>query len=136
MAALVLDCSVAVSWLMPDEDAHTKVLERIAEQGAVVPGLWFLEIGNVLLMAERRNRITSYQRLEALSLLQQLPITVDNLSLQHVWHETMNLALQYQLTLYDACYLELAQRLMLPLATYDKSLIKAADGIGIKIVTA
>lgn len=136
MAAFVLDCSVAVSWFMPDEAAHTKLLDRIAEQGVIVPALWYLEIGNVLLMAERRQRITAYQRQEALSLLKQLPISVDKLLPQQAWHETMNLACQHQLTLYDACYLELAQRLILPLATYDKNLIKAANNVSVTIVPA
>ena len=79
MSAFVLDCWVAVSWLFEGEATpHTEaLLDRLKEDGAHVPGLWRLEIGNVLASAERRNRITTAQVSACLGLLERLPIVTD-----------------------------------------------------------
>ncbi len=121
----VLDCSVAVSWLMPDESSNPFFLNLVAQKGAVVPSLWSLEVGNVLLVAARKKRITQAQRQKAIHILEELPIQVDLLTSDHAWEETMDLAERHHLTLYDASYLELALRRSLPLATFDTALRQA-----------
>ena len=85
MAAFVLDCSVTVSWLMPAESPNLNILDQVVEKGAIVPSLWSLEIGNVLLMAERKKRITLEQRQKAIHTLAELPIVVDTLTSDHAW---------------------------------------------------
>jgi len=119
---------------MPDEHADPSLLDLVAEKGAVVPSLWPLEIGNVLLIAERKKRITLEQRKKAIHTLAELPISVDMMTSDHAWLETMELAERYSLTLYDASYLELALRRSLTLATLDSSLNQAAQlaGVGFK----
>ena len=119
---------------MPDEHYDPSLLDLVAEKGAVVPSLWSLEIGNVLLIAERKKRITLEQRKKAIHTLSELPISVDMMTSDHAWLETMELAERYSLTLYDASYLELALRRSLPLATLDSSLKNAAQlaGVGFK----
>lgn len=131
--AFVVDCSVTISWLMPDESFDAHSLNQVIEKGAIVPSLWSLEVGNVLLMAERHKRISLQQRHKALYTLIELPIIVDSMTSHHAWLETMELAERYGLTLYDASYLELALRRSLPLATLDKSLKKAAQSAGITV---
>jgi predicted nucleic acid-binding protein len=131
LSAFVLDCSVTISWFMPDESSDLDFLNQVAEKGAIVPSLWSLEIGNVLLIAERKKRITLEQRQKALHILTELPIIVDTMTANHAWLETIELAERYDLTLYDASYLELSLRRSLPLATFDKSLKKAADLSGV-----
>lgn len=131
LSAFVLDCSVTISWFMPDESFDIDFLNQVAEKGAIVPSLWSLEIGNVLLIAERKQRITLEQRQKALHILTELPITVDTMTANHAWLETIELAERHELTLYDASYLELALRRSLPLATFDKSLKKAAELSGV-----
>lgn len=116
---------------MPDESVGFNFLDQVAEKGAIVPSLWSLEIGNVLLMAERKTRITLEQRQKALHILTELPIVVDTMTANHAWLETMELAERYNLTLYDASYLELSLRRSLPLVTFDKSLKKAAELSGV-----
>ena len=118
---------------MPDESFDASSLNHVAEKGAIVPSLWSLEIGNVLLIAERNKRISSEQRHKALYVLAELPIVVDTMTSQHAWLETMELAERYGLTLYDASYLELALRRSLPLATFDKALKRAAELAGITV---
>lgn len=121
---------------MPDESSDFFLLDLVATKGAVVPSLWSLEIGNVLLIAERRKRITLEQRQKALHILSELPIAIDVLTPDYAWLETMELAEQYNLSLYDASYLELSLRRSLPLATFDNSLKQAAQAAGVMIEKA
>jgi len=128
MSDFVLDCSVAISWLMPDEDSSfsNQTLNLLTSQQAFVPSIWPLEVGNVLLGAERNKRITIKQRCSAISIINELPITIDPHTSKYVFLETMVLAERYKLTLYDASYLELAMRMNIPIATFDKQLKQAA----------
>ena len=134
LSAFVLDCSVTISWFMPDESSDLNFLERVAKEGAIVTSLWPLEIGNVLLLSERKSRITVEQRQKALHVLTRLPIVVDTMTSNNAWLETMELAERYELTLYDASYLELSLRRSLPLATFDKQLKKAAELSGVNVL--
>jgi predicted nucleic acid-binding protein len=87
-----------------------------------VPALWRLEVANILEMGARRGRTDSAFRDLTLSDLALLPITVDPETDRHAWGATARLAARHQLTLYDAAYLELAQRRRLPLATSGREL--------------
>ncbi len=132
----VLDSSVALTWCFEDERtaATTAVLDRVTDSGAIAPSLWPLEVLNALLVAERRNRVDGPRRHELISVLQQLPITIDQETVSQVWVTTHRLAERYRLTVYDAVYLELAQRLSLPLATLDKELRAAANALGLPLL--
>jgi predicted nucleic acid-binding protein len=132
----VLDCSVALAWFLPGEATpHTEaLLDRVAEAGAAVPALWPLEVANVLLMAERRGRITRAHRVTALTSLRRLPIRIDPETADHAWTATSDLAAAQGLTLYDATYLELCLRADLPLATLDQPLSKAARALGVEVL--
>ncbi len=134
MSKVVLDCSVAVSWCFKDEASEEtdNLLLLIQKEGAVVPSLWHLEFGNVLLQAEKKNRISKAQIISSLELIRQLPITTDSYPLDKLLDKVILIALNNNLTTYDANYLELAMRLGLPLVTKDKELFKAANKLGIK----
>jgi len=136
LAALVLDCSVTLSWFMPDESgpAASELRARVTDEGAVVPVLWPIELGNAFLFAVRGRRVSANQRSAALEALGQLPIEIDADTLAKVWTDTLSLADQLRLTLYDACYLELAQRRALPLATLDKELRSAGRKLGVPLL--
>lgn len=131
--SVVIDSSVALNWVMPDEDrTHTEALmDSIASTGAVVPPLFKIEVGNSLLIAVRRQRIAAGYISDALDLLGRLPLRADVTSVEHVWSSTIEIAAAYGLTLYDATYLESAIRLELPLATLDKKLSHAAEIAGV-----
>ncbi len=135
--SLVIDSSVALAWCFEDErtPAMTKVLSDVAESGAVAPALWVLEVLNGLLMAERRKRLKAAQRHRLEGFLRELPIKIDVESAAQAWGVTSRLAEHHRLTLYDATYLELAQRLRLPLATLDQELRAAAIAVGVALVT-
>lgn len=136
--SFVLDSSLTIAWFVPDErSTPTQILlERAGEEGALVPDFWRLEIGNALLLATRRKRLTIPQRAEALRNLASLPIEVDSETSLYAWHATLELADRFRLTLYDACYLELAQRRALPLATLDRDLRAAGKALGIEVLGA
>ena len=131
--SLVLDSSVTLAWIYDDEttEAIRQVFVTVAEKGAFVPALWRLEVGNSLTMAVRRNRIDSEFRRAALADMALLDITTDPHTEGHAWSATLALADRFRLTLYDAAYLELAQRRALPLATLDVDLRKAAQALEI-----
>ena len=127
--AWVIDPSVALAWLLPDEtNARAEAVRIAVENGddAWIPTHWWLEIGNGLLMAERRGRITAEQVAQALSLVNALPLEEDEETAEQIAVRTLTLARKHGLTVYDAAYLELAQRRGATLATFDGQLLKAA----------
>jgi predicted nucleic acid-binding protein len=136
MAAFVLDSSVALAWFMPGEQTPgtETLLDRATEEGAVTSGLWPLEVANIVLIAERKRRITQAQRVRALTALAKLPIEIDTDTAGRAWNSTFDLALAHGLTLYDAGYLDLSLRSGLPLATLDQALGRAACACGVPIL--
>lgn len=133
--SLVLDSSATLAWIFGDEttEAIRELFDQVAESGAVVPALWRLEVANSLTVAVRRGRIDASFRRAALADLALLDITADKSTDDHAWTETLELADRFRLSLYDAAYLELAQRRALPLATLDDDLRAAARVLGMRL---
>ncbi|MCE5271257.1 type II toxin-antitoxin system VapC family toxin [bacterium] len=124
----VVDNSVVMSWCFEDEgnEYAEAVLESLESGEAFVPAIWPLEVGNVLLVAERKGRLSRASVVRFLSLLSGLPITVEQETPERMLNEIVSLAREHGLSTYDASYLDLTMRLDLPLATQDASLTKAA----------
>ena len=136
MSDLVLDASLALQWFLEDETGRQyglSVLATLSSKRAAVPVLWFYEVGNGLLMAHRRKRITLDQIDGFLTRLKALPIDAAQLVPGQIL-ELPALAQKHSLTNYDAAYLALAMRLDLPLATTDADLRKAATAAGVAMV--
>jgi predicted nucleic acid-binding protein len=131
----VLDCTVTMAWFFEDETVSyaDRVRRALAHTEAVVPNIWPLEVANTLLMGERRKRSNAYDATKWLTYLRLLPIRSDPETASHAWEETLDLARSRDLTIYDACYLELALRLALPLASLDESLNAAAEASGVDL---
>ena len=134
--SFVLDCSVTMAWCFEDERtaATDALLARVVDAGAIAPFLWPLEVTNVLLNAARRRRIPSDGVNQVAQRIAALPVAIDTDGAALVWGNTLQLAERYTLTSYDACYLELAQRKALPLATLDAALRKAATAAGVTLL--
>ena len=133
-AAFVVDASMAFAWVLPNQaSAEAEALLERIETGveAVVPPLWFLEVANGLLVAQRRKRVTAPERMLALVRLSALSLTVDEDAARNVFGRTSMLAEQFGLSVYDAAYLEVALRRNLPLGTRDHALRSAAERSGI-----
>ena len=126
--SLVLDSSVALAWTYAEEttSAIRSVFDRVAESGAWVPGIWCLEVANILEIGVRRRRNDAAFRDATLADLALLPIALDTDTDQQAWGPTLRLAKRHRLTMYDAAYLELALRRGLPLASLDTDLRAAA----------
>jgi predicted nucleic acid-binding protein len=125
---LVVDGSVTLAWYFKDAQTALSraVLDRVVDEGAIVPSLWRFEVGNALQMARRRRRIDAAFRDRALEHLATLKVVTDSESDSYAWSATIQLADRHALTVYDASYLELAQRHRLPVATLDAELARAA----------
>jgi len=135
MAVLVLDASVVLAVALQETNRHhaASLLGRVAGDGAIVPNIWHVEVGNALLTAERRLTISAEERDEAIQNLSDPPITVDP-EAARVWRDALSLAQRHRLTLYDATYLELGLRHGLPLATFDSAPRRAANAANVPLL--
>ena len=133
----VLDCSLALAWALPDEtsDRAERLLAQLSPESTLwVPALWWYELANALLTAQRRKRLAEADRLRAMQLYGALPIQTDTLLNPHTVGRLHALGKEYGLSAYDASYLDVAQRRDLELATLDHPLMTAARRAGIRLV--
>ena len=135
-ASFVLDCSIAMAWLFHDEATPktSALLNRLASEAALVPAWWFIEVTNVLAMAERRGRITPAQSDAFIADLGKLAFERDDEAPGRAFTHLLPLCRTHRLTSYDAAYVDLAIRRRLPLATLDDDLRKTARKLGIGLL--
>ncbi len=138
MSSFVLDASVALRWFLdnPLPPYAKRVMQLVIKgQRAIVPALWHLEMSNGLAVAERRSILTSADVEHALLHLEQLlahAIETDNALISI--RQCLSTARAFQLSAYDAVYLDLARREQLPLASLDERLRSAAKPAGVSLV--
>ena len=132
--AFVLDTSVTMAWCFEDEvTPYTEaVLDRLETTTALVPPVWQLEVANVLLVGERRKRLTQAQTARFTQLLRALPIVSEG---REGLAALLAVGREHNLSAYDASYLALALASGLPLATSDAKLRAAAERAGVPLVT-
>jgi predicted nucleic acid-binding protein len=132
----VIDASSVLAWCFEDEGgaAADALIDKVAAEGAAVPGMWSLEVANGLVAGERRGRIRPAESAAFVAMIEELPIVADQATGSRALHETMSLAREHRLTAYDAAYLELAMRLGAPLATGDRALAAAAAQAGVVLL--
>jgi predicted nucleic acid-binding protein len=136
VSTFVLDASVSLAWFVdhPVPLYAMQVRDAIVSgKRALVPSLWALEMANGLLMAERRGKLTAAEvdhGLRQLEIVLVAGIEIDTVAVPTI-REAFTNARSFQLTAYDAVYLDLARRQRLPLATLDKSLRAAAARAGV-----
>lgn len=130
----VVDTSVTMAWCFEDEATSStdELLDRLRDEEAHVPEVWRLEVTNVLLVAERRGRISEGQSRRFITLLERLPIRVTPSAGSLT--EALDVGRRHQLSAYDASYLELAERLGSPLATLDRRLTDACHAAGVPLL--
>lgn len=132
---MVLDCSTAIAWALDEDDGERAagVIDRLEDGAAIVPAIWPAEVANALIRAERKGRLVAELTGDAVAMIEELPVTVDD-EVAVVLREVLDLARSTGLTAYDASYLELAGRLGLPLATLDRRLAAAAEACGVAVL--
>ena len=106
-------------------------MRRVSKFGAIVPGIWWYELRNALVMNERRGRLSSSDTAATLADLRQLRILIDQVHDEDV---VVALAREHHLSVYDAAYIEVALRQTLPIASLDKRLRQAAGSVGVTIL--
>ena len=132
--AFVLDASITACWAFEDEDHPDAGLafDQMRAEEAVVPCLWWFEVRNILVVNERRGRISESETAAFLLNLSRLRVRLDRLPEADA---VLQLARTHRLSVYDAAYLELAQREGLPLATLDTDLRRAAAEAGVAVLS-
>lgn len=127
----VVDASVTLAWCFEDEATPQTeaILDLLSD---IVPSLWELEVSNVLLLGERRRRLTESQTARFIALLGQLPILVDSANVDMA--TVIAVGFHHALTAYDAAYLVLAEREGVPLATLDSKLRHASQAVGVRLI--
>ena len=133
----IVDASVGFAWVYPTQaSGETDKLLESVESGAsiVVPTLWFVEVANGLLAAQRRKLLTAAERKTALARLSALTFSVDEETGRAAFQKTSDLAEKHGLSVYDAAYLEIALRRKLPLGSRDEPLRKAAKRSGVTVL--
>jgi len=136
MAGFILDASVALAWVFPEaeSEACAPLYARACMEGVAAPVLWPIEVGNVLLIAERRGRLTPEEHKRALHRLAGPQAELDDAMVRESATSARQLAQKHRLTLYDSLYLELALRRRLPLASLDRELRAAAKAEGVPLL--
>lgn len=129
---LVVDVSVMMAWHFEDErsPAGDAVRARLRDDEALVPAHWWFELRNALLVGERRGRSQPELTARFLDSLRDISISIGLLPDEDA---VMALARRHRLSFYDAAYLELAKREDVPLATFDRALIAAAEAESVPI---
>lgn len=132
--AFVVDASVALSWCVPAQgsDATDRLLDDVLSGCAItVPPLWGYETANALLILRRRKKLIADEYSQARALLNRLRLSVDGEATALATTRVADLAIEQELTVYDAAYLELALRKHIPLASRDQRLNRAAVRLGL-----
>jgi len=132
--AFVLDASISAVWALGDESAPLAEIaaDRLKDEIALVPSLWWYEVRNLLVINERRQRMTVEDTAHYLELLSSFPIQIDPIEDEQ---SVFQCARHFRLTFYDAAYLSVAQRNRIPLATLDKDLQEAAQASGVPLLS-
>jgi predicted nucleic acid-binding protein len=135
---IVLDASMALAWLIVRADpAEAALADRafgeVNAHGAHVPGLWYAEVANTLLVFERAKRLTVQASVSYLADIALLAINEDDFACAPMQGRVLDLGRMYNLTAYDATYLELAMRRAGVLATFDRKLAEAARAAGVRV---
>lgn len=134
--SIVADASVALAWFFEEEQTAQAlgILDKIEKEGLLVPSLWWSEIENGILMGERRGRKELAQSEAFLKLIQALPIEADETPRYRLSQDILRIGRQFQLTSYDAAYVELASRESAVLATFDESIRRTAQKLKIQVL--
>jgi predicted nucleic acid-binding protein len=135
LKGIVIDASVALAWCFPDEASEyaESVLFAVENQTVIVPAIWAVEITNALLVGERRKRIRQPEIRRFVDLVKDLNVVEERQAFTDTVGKVLPLGREYDLSAYDAAYLDVAVRHEIPLATLDGPLQKACIAAGINV---
>ena len=128
---IVVDASLAAAWCLREPEGIAiadRMIERMRTETAVVPGIFWHEMRNVLVIAERRKRIEAEAAEVHLGRLRNLRFVTDD---HQDDREILVLARRHGLTAYDAAYVETAKRRRARFVGLDRKLASAASREGV-----
>ncbi len=133
---LVIDASAFIALMLGEgEEGFRQVLHQmLRHHGAYAPGLWWYEVANTLMVGVRRGRHDADFAKFVLQRADEYLITSDKRNVSFFWTEIFDLAMQHELTVYNASYLHLAIERRAILATLDQALAKAARQSGVELL--
>ena len=134
MIRFILDASITLGWIADDPPSSpaTHVMQRLLDgDRAVVPALWHLELANWFAVAQRRQILTEETADRCIEVLEEIVTRAVDTETEFSIRKTRDLATAFQLSAYDAVYLDLALREGLPLATLDRPLRAVATKAGV-----
>jgi predicted nucleic acid-binding protein len=137
MNKFVIDCSSMMSLFLSDEkdiDYTNIIYKQLENKECIAPGIWCYEISNVLLSCRKRNRVDEKEINEIANLIYKFPVEIENNNFQYIQNNVFNIANSYELSIYDASYIELAIRFNCSLATLDKKLIDVAKKLNVGLL--
>ena len=136
MRQFVLDASITIDWAFTDmrNERSSGILRRLKRERGLAPSIWMFEVANFIAGALRGKRLSVHQAAEFATMIKLLPVEIAHEPLARLLDPVTRVATTHQLTVYDAAYLELAQREGVPLATADRALAVAARKSGVPLV--
>ena len=127
---IVLDASAIIAVIIDEPEAQI-VINGTKNSTIVSPNIISCEIANALTRMMRKNIIkTKEQMLELIKNFKKIPIKTVDIDLE----KTLEIVWNYKIYAYDAFYLETAQRLKLPLLSFDSGMRKIGNEIGLTIL--
>ena len=136
MRRIVVDASAALAWLFDEHDTTPWLEQCLSSTDIAAPSLWRFEVVNAIVVKERRKQITELQGDRFLEALDGLPISIIPPSSDETLSDLARLARRYQLTSYDAAYLDLARSIGASLLTFDNNLVVAAKRMNVSVASA
>lgn len=131
MSKVVADASFCGAWIFPDEasrDAELLLQDVLdGSRQLVVPSLWYYEMANMLRSGHLRGRLTKSGLKAALEAIRQVPVSKVDVPKGASTAAMCELALKFELSSYDAAYLEISTRLQVPLLTCDSRLAQVFE---------
>lgn len=120
----VIDASVGVKWVVPEEDADI-ARRLIGADDLLVPALFYFEVGNAIWKKARRGELLLDLLLPEMAILRDLTEPFDDAEFAA---RALALAVELDHPIYDCLYLAAAEAFDVPLITADRRFIKAIGG--------
>lgn len=122
--SLVIDASVALKWIFPEEHSEEALKLFKTHSEASVPDFFFAEIGSVLWQRVKKGSITSEEAQLTAQSFESLPLTLVHHSTRPLLPAALEIAYQTGATVYDSLYVALAQREGSHCITADRKLVE------------
>lgn len=131
---IVLDASVAVSWLLAEHTKTAILDDLLATRRILVPSHWTTEVSHAILKALRRKSIPQAKLIDIAKDIEVLDVVIQPPTTLSAMIPMIGFAQENGLTVYDAAYVQLALARNAELATFDNAMRQAAGRLGVTLI--